>query len=163
MRSGTLMRGISVLVGMMAFLTVPGADLSAGGHQESFALQDQRSQDHQIDENTRILLFSRDKGLAKMAFKVLDAKGGSYLADRHGYIILDISAMPGVITWAIAKPRMRRHPFPILLDAGPGPTRNLPTQEGKLTLVYLNRLVVEQVAYVANEADLEKALQALNP
>lgn len=161
MRGGKLMRVISIFLGMAAFFPTPAADLGMGGRLTPFTLQDQRSQENRIDEGTRVLLFSRDKGLAKMAFKVLDQKGSTYLADRHAYIILDISAMPGVITWAIAKPRMRRHPFPILLDAEPGPTKSLPTQEGKLTLVYLDRLNVEQVAYVANESELEMALLAL--
>lgn len=97
-----------------------------------------------------------------MASRLLDSKGGSYLAERHACFILDISAMPGAIAWAIAKPRMRRHAFPLLLDAGPGPTRKLPTQEGRLTLVYLNHLKLEQVAYVSTEPELEEALQALN-
>ncbi|WP_306592049.1 hypothetical protein [Geothrix sp. 21YS21S-4] len=160
---GSWMKAMAVFMGVAAFSGASPADLGVGGRLEPFALQDQRSQQHRVDESTRLLLFSRDKGLAKMAFHVLDQKGGTYLSDRRACMILDISAMPGVITWAIAKPRMRRHPFPLLLDAGPGPTKNLPTQDKKLTLVYLNRLSVEQIAYVANEAELEKALQGLKP
>lgn len=161
MRTGKFMKVFSVLMGITAFSAAAATELRVGARLESFTLQDQRGQGHPIDEGTRALLFSRDKGLAKMAFKLLDQKGGSYLSQRRAHIILDISAMPGVITWAIAKPRMRRHSFPLLLDPGPGPTRSLPTQEGKLTLVYLNQLKVEQVVYIGTEAELDRALQAL--
>lgn len=137
------------------------ADLRVDGRLQPFVLQDQRGQDHPVDAGTRLLLFARDRSLTRMAFRVLDREGGSYLAERHACFILDISAMPGVIAWAVARPRMRRHPFPLLLDAGPGPTRDLPTRAGMLTLVYLNQLKVEQIAYVGSEAELDGALQAL--
>jgi|GEM_PF-6260446 hypothetical protein len=156
-------RGLGVVVccAAAAAAAAAAADLRVDGRLQPFVLQDQRGQDHPVDAGTRLLLFSRDRSLTRMAFRVLDREGGSYLAERHACFILDISAMPSVIAWAVARPRMRRHPFPLLLDVGPGPTRNLPTQAGMLTLVYLNQLKVEQIAYVSSEAELDRALQAL--
>ena len=155
------MRAGLVATGLTAIAVCSAADLNIGGRVEPFALQDQRGQAHRIDEQARLLLFSRDKGLAKMAFSVLDHKSPTFLADRHAYIILDISSMPGLITWAVAKPRMRRHAFPLLLDAGPGPTKVLPTQDKQLTLIYLNGLNVERIVYLSDAAALEKAFQSL--
>ena len=155
------MKASLVSTGLTAVAVCSASDLKVGGHVEPFALQDQRGEAHRIDEHARLLLFSRDKGLAKMAFSVLDQKGPAYLADRHAYIILDISSMPGLITWAVAKPRMRRHAFPLLLDAGPGPTEALPTRDKQLTLIYLNGLNVERIVYLSDVAVLEKALQFL--
>ncbi|MGC4115668.1 MAG: hypothetical protein QM765_13905 [Myxococcales bacterium] len=127
----------------------------------AFTLSDQHDKEHKVDEGTRLLLFSRDKDVAKMAFKVLEKKDASFLADRNARFLLDISAMPRVITWAFGKPKMRKHPFPLLLDTGPGPTKDLPAQEKKLTLVYLDQLKVERIVYVANEEELGKELDAL--
>jgi hypothetical protein len=137
-------------------------ELSVGTHLEAFSLTDQFDQTHAIDAQTRVLLFSRDKDLAKMAFAILDKRDANFLRDRKASLILDISAMPRLITWAIAKPRMRRHAFPLLLDAGPGPTKSLPTEDKKLTLVYLKGLEVQRVAYMSDAAALEKALDGLD-
>jgi hypothetical protein len=161
MPSGNLRKALVLGLGVVVCCAAAEADLRVDGRLQPFVLQDQRGQEHPVDAGTRLLLFSRDRSLTRMAFRVLDREGGSYLAERRACFILDISAMPSVIAWAVARPRMRRHPFPLLLDAGPGPTRNLPTRAGRLTLVYLNQLKVEQIAYVGSEAELDGALQAL--
>lgn len=138
-----------------------GGELGVGTHLEPFTLTDQFGKAHAVDTATRVLLFSRDKDMAKMAFAVLDRREASYLGDRKASLILDISPMPRIITWAIARPRMRRHQFPLLLDPGPGPTASLPTQDKKLTLVYLKDLEVRGVTYLSDGAALEKALEGL--
>lgn len=152
-------KAMAISAGFATVSNCSAAELSIGGRVDPFVLKDQRGMEHRIDEQTSLLLFSRDKDLAKMAFSVLDQKPPTFLADRRGYIILDISAMPRLITWAIAKPRMRRHGFALLLDAGPHPTKALPTRDKQLTLIYLNRLRVERIVYLSDAAALEKSLQ----
>jgi hypothetical protein len=160
---GKWMQALTVAGVLLAGRTGAAAPLAIGGQVAPFSLQDQRDQAQRMDEATRLLLFSRDRSLTAMAFQVLDGKAPGFLADHHALVILDISAMPGFITWSVARPRMRRHAFPILLDAGPTVSRSLPTQGRMLTLVYLNRLAVERIAYLSTAAELEQALAALNP
>jgi len=146
----------SILVGVASLAAA--ADVSPGTRLEPFGLKDQRGIERHVDQGTRLVLFSRDKDLAKMAFGLLDAKPAGILEARRACVVLDISAMPRLITWAIARPRMRRHGFPILLDSGPGPTRSLPTQDKRLTALFVDRLVVTKVAFLSGQAELEAAL-----
>lgn len=158
---GEAMRGMQFRVGSMllgAASLAGAAGMVPGARLESFSLRDQRGVERQVDQSTRMVLFSRDKDLAKMAFALLDSKPSSFLDERRACIVLDISAMPKVITWAIARPRMRRHGFPILLDAGPGPTRDIPTRDKRLTILFVNQLKVERIVYVSSRSELEAAL-----
>lgn len=157
-----LAQTLAMLVGMSALSArAETTTVKAGTTLEAFSLPDQRDEMRAVDQDTRLLLFSRDKDLAKMAFGVLGAKESSYLADRHAGFILDISPMPRLITWLFAKPKMRKHTFPLLLDAGPTATKAFPSQEGKLTVLHLNNLKVEAVKYVSTPDELKAELDAL--
>jgi len=156
-----LVQGLALAVAVTAWVPSMASELAAGGSLRAFSLDDQRDQPHQVDEQTRLLLFTRDKDAAKMAFGVLGQKSPDFLAKHEASFVLDISEMPRLITWAIAKPRMRRHDFPLLLDAGPTASKELPAKEGELTLVFLNKLKVEQVKFVGDAPTLEKELAAL--
>lgn len=57
---------------------------------EPFSLPDQFDAIHSVDPQTRLILFSRDKDVAKMACAVLNQKGSSYFADRKAVMLLDI-------------------------------------------------------------------------
>ena len=155
---------MKVVVGFLLVVLSGAAyarETDVGDHIESFSLPDQFDRSHVVNSETRLIVFSRDKDMAKLAFEILDRKESNFLANRKAVMLLDISAMPRIITWAIGKRRMRRHEFPILLDAGPGPTANLPSKEKAVSFVYLKDLVVSDVAFVSDAKIMEKTLDVL--
>src|SRR5262245_11939859 len=103
-----------------------------GSTIRAFGLDDQHGNPGSVDDSTRLVLFSRDKALSKVAFGVLGQKGPAYLQEHHAALILDISPMPRIITWAFAKPKMRKRPFPILLDTAGIVTKEFPSREKSL-------------------------------
>lgn len=139
------------------------AELSVGSKVEAFALSDQFDGKLELTAKTRLVLFTREKDAAKMVFGVLDEKDKNFLADRQAYLAMDISPMPRIIAWAVAKPRMRRHAFRFMLDASGETTKSFPGKAGQVTLLYLNELAVERIAFVATAAELKKELESLPP
>jgi hypothetical protein len=65
--------------------------------------------------------------------------------------------MPGPIRAVIAMPRMRRRPYPVLVDETGEPTASLPSAEGRASAIFLDQLEVTRVEHV----DSLEALRAL--
>ena len=148
---------------MAVSVNAVAAELTVGSKVEAFALSDQFDGKLELTARTRLVLFTREKDAAAMVFGVLGEKEKSFLADRQAHFALDISPMPRIIAWAVAKPRMRQHAFRFMLDASGETTRSFPGKAGQVTLLYLNELVVEKIAFVATAADLKKELEGLPP
>jgi hypothetical protein len=89
-----------------------------------------------------------------------DAQEG-FLESRNAVYISDISAMPSLIARMFAIPKMRKRPYPMLLDRSGDATRRIPDVEEKATLIFLDRLTIERVEHVES-ADAVRTLLGLD-
>lgn len=140
-----------------------GTEIGAGAVLTPWTLPDQHDRPHPVDGGTRLVIFSRDRLVTNTIVDVLQHKGAAYLAERHACFVLDVSRMPKLVTSLVAKPRLRRHPFPILLDDEPGVSAQFPARDGHATLLFLDALKVREVRFVASADELLRCLDAQAP
>jgi hypothetical protein len=146
-------------LGMTLLAGPVGAELLAeGGVLSEFTLPDQHGETRSVDSAVRVLLFSRDMGGGKVIRKALEADGAALLQTHRAVYVADVSGMPGLVLRIMAKPSMRRRPYPMLLDEEGSPTADLPSREGQATLIFLEALRVKRVAYAATPPELLTAL-----
>lgn len=146
---------------MAGFLlgALPGAaeePYAVGEALAPFELEDQHGELHALDENVKLVLFSRDmdggdilrEAVAGLGAERLESLGALYLADIH--------RMPGLVARFIAIPRMRKRPYPVLLDRDGTATARLPDVEGQVTILELDGLTLR----AAHHLDSVEAVQA---
>ena len=67
--------------------------------------------------------------------------------------------MPGLVLRLMARPAMRRRPYPMLLDEQGDATANFPSQKGKATLLFVERSKVVRITYIGTADALRGALE----
>ena len=136
------------------------APWQAGDRLPPFELDDQHGVPGRVDESVRLLLFTADMDAGDVVRAALE--GDAKLRDlaAHGAVwVSDIHRMPAVVTRLFALPSMRRRPYRMLLDRGPGPTVRIPREEGKVSVLVLDALVVKSVAFVGAPKGIAEALR----
>ena len=71
--------------------------------------------------------------------------------------------MPLLIRKFIALPKMRKYPYPILLDLVPSVTKDLPSQPDKATLIYVRDLRITDIQYIEDPDLIRPAIDELRP
>lgn len=148
-----------VLLAMFAPLTL-AASLAVGDTLAPITLIDQHGESGTLDENVRVLLFSRDMKANKLAKAAFLAKPPQYLPDAKAMYLIDVSGMPSFVTNNFAIPKMRKYGYRIFLDRDAQATTKLPSQKAQITVVHLDHLKVQRVDYADSAADLTQAVEA---
>jgi hypothetical protein len=151
-------RGLLVAVLLVLAAPVSAEPYAVGATLPELALADQHGQSHAIDASTRLVLFSRDMDGGKVIQQALKGSDADSLAERGAVYVSDVSRMPGLVRRIIAKPRMRRRPYPMLLDEEGTATADFPSESGKATLLVVEGLRVTRIDYVSTPASVEAAL-----
>jgi hypothetical protein len=150
----------------VALLCAAGAaaePLDVGAALPALELADQHGESRAIDAAVRIVLFSRDMDGGKVVREALERKGegaAGLLAERDAVYVADVSRMPGLVRRMIALPRMRRRPYPVLLDEKGAATAAFPSRDGRATVLFLDGLRVTRIAY---EESPDAVLRVLEP
>jgi len=138
----------------------PAAPYVAGDSLVPFTLDDQHGEPSSVDEKTRVVLFAADMDGGDLVGSALESDPSLQDLEQFGAVFVsDIHRMPALVTRLFALPSMRRRPYRMLLDREPGPTVRLPRQEGHVTVMRLDGLTVESVAYVADAEGIAVALR----
>ena len=151
---------------VVALVFVLAAAVSAdpyvlGSTLPSFGLEDQHGEWHEVDASVRLILFSRDMDGGDLIRDALaDAEPG-FLATHGAVYIADISRMPRIISRMIAVPRMRKRPYPLLLDRDGDLTADLPDEEGRATIIRLRESRIERVEHVDSADAVMAAIVAV--
>ncbi|MGR9072119.1 MAG: FAD/FMN-containing dehydrogenase [Gammaproteobacteria bacterium] len=153
---------IAVLPFLFVALAANAEPYRTGSRLFPFTLQDQFDQKHRVDENTRLILFSKDMDGNKVLKEALSGKKAEYLTAKSAVYVNDISGMPGIITFLFAKPKMRGYDYPMLLDDQPSATKDFPSKEKRATLIYLDNLEIKSIEITKKPEDVVKALESLN-
>lgn len=160
-----------LLAWLLAMASIPVAraeddappPLGVGDALPELALEDQHGVQRSVDASTRVILFSRDMdggdilkaGLAELPEGTLESAGAVYVSD--------ISGMPGLVARLFALPRMRRRPYPMLLDRTGESTALLPDVAGQATLIHLDALQIEALEHLETPEDVQSSVLGLVP
>ena len=149
---------------MLIFL--PSIAIADPGTIESqinaFSLKDQYGNLYEVDETTRLILFSKDMEGGSIIRTGLKETYRNYLSNHNAVFIADISGMPGLIRKFVALPKMRKYPYSILLDMVSSVTKDFPSQPDKATLIYVRNLRITDIQYIENPDLIRPAIDELN-
>ncbi|MFQ5514561.1 MAG: FAD/FMN-containing dehydrogenase [Myxococcota bacterium] len=132
-----------------------------GSLLEPFTLRDQHGLLHEVDESVHAILFSREMEGGKIIKQTLSEDGAALLERARAVYVSDISGMPALIRKIFALPRMRRRPYPMLLDTDGSVTERFPASKGHATLLVLDKLHIEKIAHLDSPAALTAELEKL--
>jgi hypothetical protein len=136
------------------------APWQVGERLEVFELADAHGALGRVDERIRLVLFTADMDGGEIAQQALADPTLQDLAARDAVYVADVSRMPALVTRLFALPSIRRRPYRTLLDLAPDPTRRMPREAGKVTLLELDALVVRAVRFAAEPEAVASALRA---
>lgn len=149
-------RSWRVVLLAVAFLGAPAGaaePLGVGDGYPATELADQHGEMHRIDADVRVVLFSRDMDGGAIIRKALEED--PTLLDRYDAVyVSDVSGMPGFVLSVIAKPKMRRRAYPVLLDETGEATAPLPSQEGRPTVLWVSSGQILRIAEPATPEEL---------
>lgn len=132
--------------------------LGVGDPFPTIDLLDQHGEPHAVDASVRLVIFTRDMKAGGVVREALEEEGAALLS-RHGTVyVSDVSRMPAFIRRTVAKPRMRRRPYPVLLDERGDATATLPSEAGQATLLFLDALRITRLERVGSVEALRTAL-----
>lgn len=143
-----------------SLVAAQGAGLGAGDALAPFDINDQHDKADSIDEDVRLIMFSRDMTANKVVKKAFMERPGDYLPVHHAMYMIDVSGMPKFVTRNFAVPKMRKYPYRIFLDRDASLTTALPSQKKRVTLVHLDKLKITGIEYADTPQALTRAVEA---
>jgi len=156
---------IWIAIGVALGVAAPagGEPYIVGSVLPALSLEDQHGETRTLDASLRVVLFSRDMDGGGVVKQALADDGPDFLERNGATYVADVSAMPGLVLRLMARPAMRRRPYPMLLDEQGDATADFPSQKGKATLLFLERSKVVGVATVGTPDELREALEPAAP
>jgi len=123
-------------------------------------LPDQHGEARAIDDSVRVVVFTREMKAGDVVKKAIE-KAGPDLFDRNGAVyVVDVKGMPAIIRTLFAMPAMRRRPYKLLVDDEGTKTADIPSIEGKPTVLVLDKL---RVTSLSNPATPDELILAVEP
>lgn len=148
----------------LLFLCIPAIhatpSCTIGAKISQFSLEDQHNVTHTVDEDVRLILFTKDKKSNKLVEEALVGVEKDYLPGRHAVCVSDISGMPKLISKIFAMPKMKKYPYEILLDRDRSVTRDFPSKENSVTLLYIKNLQITDIQFANSPETIKKAIES---
>ena len=151
-------KALSVLI-LLFSQAIYAAPYAAGEQLTALTLHDQYDKPGHINEQTRVILFSRDKAGGDLLTSALSQMPDNYLSERHIIFISDISKMPGLISRYMAIPSMRKRNYSILLDRDGGNTEKFPDQDDAATLIEIESLRITNIVHLSSSEEIKQFLK----
>ena len=135
------------------------AELKVGDTFPSLTLLDQFDEKVDISkEGESQLIFSFEKEVSSGIKAFLDSKDKNFLTQNNVTYISDISKMPSLITSWFALPKMKKFDFKVALIYDEEVGKEIPREEGKVSVVTLKDNVVTTIEFVEAQS-LESILK----
>jgi len=150
----------ALAVGASLAAAADSGPIGIGDTLEVIRLKDQHGQTHEIDSSIQTVIFTRDMDAGDVVREALSESevDGAVFTRANALYVSDISAMPAMVARLIAVPRMRKRPYPMLLDRDGEVTRLFPSEAGAATILTLDSLRVVAVGYADSSAEVRQAL-----
>jgi hypothetical protein len=139
---------VTLLLAGLAAGAFAAEPLGLGGALPEIRLPDQHGQERSVPADVRVVLLSRDMKGGGAIRELLEKDGAAFLSQHSAVYVADVSRMPGLIRAAIAKPRMRRRSYPVLLDEAGTATASLPSAASKATVIFVEQGKITRVEHV---------------
>lgn len=140
---------------------IPSSPAIVGTWLPARTLRDANANPVRLDASVRAIVFTADRQASAWVHPLLAEWGAAALAQHHVIVLVDLSAMPALITRMFALPKLRALPFSLGLAQDAAETADLPRQAGQATLIQLEALEVTDIRFLPDAAALQTALQAL--
>jgi len=137
-----------------------GEPYAANSVLPKIELPDQHGAQRAIDETVRVVIFTRDMDAGKIVREAGEKAGPGPLSTNGVVYVADLSGMPSVIRNLFAMPKLRDRPYPLLVDEEGEKTANFPSQDGKPTVLVLDKL---KVVSTSNPSSVDELLAAIAP
>jgi len=150
------------LVGFLLFVAgvaIASEPYVVGDAVAPIRFQTQFGDDVSVDASARLVLVSHDMDAGGIAKAVLSEHTTETLAARGVVYVADVSKMPGFVSRLIAIPRMRRRPYPVLLDRDGETSRLFPVMPGAVAAIWLADGRVTRIEQLSTEAALRDVLR----
>jgi hypothetical protein len=122
-------------------------------------LKDQHDAPGTIDDETRVVLFTRDMDASDFVEEALEGDGAAKLAAADAVFIANISRMPSIITKIFALPSLRKRPYRMLLDRDGETTANFPTKDEQVTVLHLEKRSITRVEFADSTDNVGEILR----
>jgi len=139
---------------VLSAVPVAADQLAVGDRLPALTLHDQHDQTTAIAQDTRLLLVAVEKPAADLVTAYLEEQPAGFLQRNAAVYLMDISAMPKMITRMFALPKMRKRPYRILLAEDADTLAFLPRHQNQVTVISLDKGRVERLDFVADESGL---------
>jgi hypothetical protein len=111
-----------------------------------------------VNESLGALVCASDMDGGDLIESALKENGAELLSGANAVYIANISRMPKIITKLFAMRSFKKRGYPMLLDREGARTKSLPGEEGKATIVELDRLTITSIQHFADAESLRAAL-----
>jgi hypothetical protein len=123
-----------------------------------FTLSDQHDRPHEIGSDVRLVLVSYDMDGGALVREALDGAPADTLTKAGAVYVANVVRMPGFVTRLFALPRMRRRPYPVLLDRDGRATGSLIARDGEAIAVRLENGTVTSIEPLTSVTAVRSAL-----
>lgn len=156
--SSLLMARTAVALALAWPLFTSALPLGVGDSLNPLTLSDQHDRPVQINQQTRVVIFTTDRSVSGWINDVLGSQPKDTLDRLSAVYVSDISGMPSVITDMFALPKLRKLPFSMALVRETRIVADLPHQAHMATVLQIKDGKVEAVHYAADAEQLKRAL-----
>lgn len=124
-------------------------------------LENQFGEKITVTEDASFIIFAADRKASDLLREAFEGVQQPYLDEHRIYLLADISAMPSVITKMFALPKLRTRPYSLLLDYEGELSKVLPHQEARVTVISLDKGVVQTPAFAESIGQLKVLLPTM--
>ena len=133
--------------------------VGVGKSLESLTLNDQFEKPHTLDAGTTTVVFAFSKDMGHMSNEFFAKQGEDFLAKHHAVFVADVSGAPSLIRSMFIMPGLKdfKHTVLVIEDKNLAASYRNEAHKEELMVLTLNNFVIEKIAYIKDEAGLEKA------
>lgn len=122
-------------------------------------LADQHEVPYRISRGSKTILFVAKMDASKIIHNYFEPRKTAYMEKHSVFVISDISRMPSLITRFVALPKMRSYSYRLLLIRKEGAGSRFPRQNGKVTIIRLNKGIITSVSFHSKPDEIEKQIE----
>jgi hypothetical protein len=133
--------------------------LGVGSKLPELRLSDQHGVEATVGPDARFLVFTRDMDGGELVKEALAEDGSATLDRAKAVYVAEISRMPALVTRLFALPAMRKRGYRIVLDREGTSTAQLPSAQGKVTVMMLDAGKITKIEILDSAAAVRALLQ----
>ena len=152
---------------ILIFLTLSVALLGASSIKQdspiykfrSYKFETPHGRQMKIPKKTNLIIVAFDKDTGALVNDFLKTKNKYYLQKNNTIYIADIHKMPSIVTTMFALPKLKKHKHLIYLHYGDKLQKDIPNQEGKVTILRFVDGKVSDISFLITKEELQAAIE----